>query len=129
MVWHQFIRTGTVTAEQRSAPWTWTSRSGETMQAEAGDWEVRADGETWSVREDIFQASYENVSGNQWRRRGTVSARPAHAGETIETLEGPTTAAAGDWVVRGTDGEQWPVPAEEFARRYAKVDPPLDVTG
>ncbi len=60
--------------------------------------------------------------GNQWRRCGTVFARPAHPGETIETLEGPTTAADGDWVVRGSDGEQWPVPADQFGQRYAEVD-------
>jgi RyR domain len=121
-VWRRFTRIGTVTAEQQSAAWTWTSRSGETMQAGAGDWEVRADGETWSVRDNIFKDSYENVSGNQWRRLGTVSARPARAGETIQTLEGPTTASDGDWVVRGTNGEEWPVPADEFAQRYAEVD-------
>jgi RyR domain len=128
-VWHRFTRIGTVTAEQQSAAWTWTSRSGETMHADAGDWEARADGEIWSVRDNIFQASYENVSGNQWRRRGTVSARRAHAGEIIKTLEGPTTAADGDWVVRGTNGEEWPVPADEFTQRYATVDPSADVTG
>ena len=40
------------------------------------------------------------------------------------TLEGRVTAAEGDWVVRGEQGEKWPVPADEFARRYAKVDAP-----
>lgn len=121
-VWQRFTRRGTVEAEQRGAPWTWTSRSGQTMRADAGDWEIRSDGETWSVRDGIFQASYEYVGSNQWRRRGTVFARPAQPGETIETLEGPTTAADGDWVVRGSDGEQWPVPADQFGQRYAKVD-------
>ena len=123
-----FTRVGTVTAEQRSTPWTWTSRSGQTMQAEAGDWQVQADGETWSVRDHIFRVSYEHVGGNQWRKRGNVFARPAQPGETIETLEGPTTAADGDWVVRGTDGEEWPVPAREFAERYAELDAPADAT-
>ena len=117
-VWQQFTRVGTVNAEQRSTPWTWTSRSGQTMQADAGDWQVQADGATWSVRDDIFQTSYEHVEGNQWRSRGHVSARPAQPGETITTLEGPTTASDGDWVVRGTDGEEWPVPASQFAERY-----------
>lgn len=119
-VWQPYRRVGLVTAEQRSAPWTWTSQSGETMQANAGDWEVRADGQSWSVRDDIFRATYEHVEGAQWRRRGRVLARPAQPGETIETLEGPVTAADGDWVVRGADGEQWPVPADEFAQRYAE---------
>jgi hypothetical protein len=117
-LWQQFTRVGTVTAEQRSTPWTWTSRSGATMQADAGDWQVQADGATWSVRDDIFQTSYEHVEGNQWRRHGDVLARPAQPGETIETLEGPTTASDGDWVVRGADGDEWPVPASQFAERY-----------
>jgi hypothetical protein len=26
-------------------------------------------------------------------------------------------------VVRGTDGEEWPVPGREFAERYAECDP------
>jgi hypothetical protein len=117
-VWQPFTRIGTVTAEQRSTPWTWTSSSDHTMQANAGDWEVQADGETWSVRDDIFRTSYEHLGGSQWRRRGNVFARPAQPGETIETLEGPTTAAEGDWVVRGSGGEEWPVPAREFAERY-----------
>ena len=117
-VWQQFTRVGTVNAEQRNTPWTWTSRSGQTMRANAGDWQVQADGATWSVRDDIFQSTYEHVEGNQWRRRGYVSARPAQPGETITTLEGPTIASDGDWVVRGSDGEEWPVPAAQFAERY-----------
>jgi hypothetical protein len=121
-VWQPFARVGTVTAEQRSTAWTWTSRSGHTMQANAGDWVVRADGESWSVRDKIFQASYEHIDGDQWRRRGEVLARLAGPSETIETLEGPTTAADGDWIVRGADGEEWPIPADEFAQRYVELD-------
>ncbi|HZC94426.1 MAG TPA: hypothetical protein VE400_27995 [Mycobacterium sp.] len=127
-VWQRFSRTGTVTAEQRNSPWTWTSRSGQTMRADAGDWEVQENGETHSVRDDIFRGSYEHVDGNQWRRSGTVSARPAQPGEVIQTLEGPTTAADGDWVVRGTNAEEWPVPAEQFAQRYAEADSSADAT-
>src|ERR1700758_3121522 len=87
-----------------------------------------AGGQTWSVRDNIFRNSYEHVDGNQWRRCGDVLARPAQPGETIETLEGPATASDGDWVVRGADGEQWPVPAREFAERYAEPDTPATAT-
>jgi hypothetical protein len=125
-VWKRFTRIGSVTAEQRSTPWTWTSHSGQTMQASAGDWQIQADGRTWSVRDDIFRTSYEHVDGDQWRRRGDVFARPAQPGEIIKTLEGPTTAADGDWVIRGTDSEEWPVPAQEFAERYTELDPAAD---
>lgn len=123
-LWRSFTRVGTVTAEQRGSPWTWKSDSGQTMRAAAGDWAVQADGKTWSVRDDIFRATYEDVGDGQWRRKGQVQGRPAHAGETINTLEGPTIAADGDWVVRGSDGEQWPVPGDEFARRYVELRPP-----
>jgi hypothetical protein len=123
-LWQPYTRIGTVTAEQRSTPWTWTSQSGQTMQAEAGDWHVESDGAVWSVRDDIFRSSYQHLAGNEWQRRGSVFARQAQPGETIQTLEGPTTASEGDWVVRGSDGEEWPVPAREFAERYAECDTP-----
>lgn len=121
--WRQFRRTGTVIAEQKPESWTWTTRSGDTLTAGAGDWIVReSDGtEAWSVRDDIFRATYEHVDGNTWRRYGAVSARPARGGEIVETLEGRVTAADGDWVVKGEQGEEWPVPADEFERRYEKV--------
>jgi hypothetical protein len=118
-VWHTYRRSGTVTAEQRSAPWTWRSNSGDTMHANAGDWAVSdTDTESWSVRDKIFRATYEHVSGDVWRRTGTVRARPARDGETIATLEGPVLAVAGDWILKGAQGEQWPVSAERFSQRY-----------
>jgi hypothetical protein len=125
-LWQPFTRSGTLTAEQRSKPWRWKSDSGHTMHANAGDWAVQADGKIWSVRDDIFRDTYEETGEGQWRRKGRVLARPAHPGETVNTLEGPTSAAAGDWVVRGSDGEQWPVPGDEFARRYAAFHPPTE---
>lgn len=123
-IWQSFTRVGTVTAEQRQTPWTWTSDSGHTMRAGAGDWAVTEDGKTWSIRDDIFRDTYEPAGDGQWQRKGRVQARPAYPGETVNTLEGPTAAAEGDWVVRGANGEQWPVPGEEFARRYAEFHPP-----
>jgi hypothetical protein len=118
--WQQFRRTGTVVAERRSEPWAWTTRSGDTVRAQAGDWVVRENdvGDTWSVRDDIFRSRYEHIDGDRWRRHGVVTARPARTGEIIETLEGTVTAPEGAWVVRGEQGEEWPVPADEFARRY-----------
>jgi hypothetical protein len=123
-LWQSFTRVGTIAAEQRSAPWTWVSDSGHTMRADTGDWAVQEDGKVWSVRDDIFRDTYEPAGEGRWHRKGQVQARPAYSGETINTLEGPATAAEGDWVVRGSRAEQWPVPGEEFARRYAEFHPP-----
>lgn len=118
--WQRFDRTGTVTARQRSEPWTWTSHTGDTMRAEAGDWEVSDDnGTTWSVNNERFAATYERIGENgQWRRTGNVLARLAVDGEVIETLEGPERVTAGDWIVKGDRGEQWPVPPADFAMNY-----------
>ncbi|OBI88436.1 hypothetical protein [Mycobacterium asiaticum] len=123
-LWRTFTRVGTVAATQRDAPWSWKSESGHTMHADAGDWEVQSDGKTWSVRDDIFHATYEPAGDGLWRRKGVVQARPAQPGETVNTLEGPTVAADGDWVVRGAEGEQWPVPGHEFKQRYSEFHPP-----
>lgn len=118
--WQRFRRIGDVIAEQRDTAWTWRTGSGETMRAEAGDWAVRdVDGdERWSVRDDIFRATYQHEEGDRWQRCGTVRARPAEDGETVATLEGSVRASSGDWVVQGDQGEQWVVPGEQFARRY-----------
>jgi hypothetical protein len=123
-VWEQFERVGIVVAEQRTEAWTWTTETGETLTANAGDWEVRegAGGGSWSVRDDIFHQTYEHVDGSQWRRRGTVLARRARPGESIETLEGTVSAANGDWVIKGDKSELWPVPAEKFAQRYQRIE-------
>ena len=100
-VWQQFRRAGTVVAQRHAAPWSWTSASGQPMHAGAGDWEVRGAGdETWSVRDDIFRSTHEQLDRTRWRRTGLVHARKARAGEVIDTLEGPLTAQAGDWIVR-----------------------------
>ncbi|HZU49089.1 MAG TPA: hypothetical protein VFA16_17815 [Mycobacterium sp.] len=125
-LWQPFVRSGTVTAEQRSTPWTWTSKTGDTMRANAGDWAVHQDGETWSVNDEIFRATYEHVGGRTWRRRGRVLARPAQPGEKVETLEGCATASEHDWVVRGADGEEWPVSGDVFAQRYTELHPSTD---
>lgn len=117
--WQRFRRTGTVIAEQRSEAWSWKSASGQSMQAGGGDWAVGGrSGQTWSVRDDVFQSTHEQLDGTHWRRTGEVRARKARAGEVVETLEGPLTAQHGDWIVRGPAGEEWPVGPEIFREQY-----------
>jgi hypothetical protein len=124
-LWERFCRTGIISADQRHEAWTWTSGSGNTMHGRAGDWAVTdSAGNSWSVRDDIFRENHQHIGNNRWRRTAFVLARPARAGEIIDTLEGPATAADGDWIVRGENGEQWPVPAEQFRQRYHGPAPP-----
>jgi hypothetical protein len=117
--WQRFQRSGTVNAQRLEKPRTWKTESGQALHAQAGDWLVSdGTGRFWSVRDDIFRATYRNVGGDTWKRTGVVLARPARAGEVVDTLEGTVVAAEGDWVVQGGRGEQWPVPKDDFARHY-----------
>ena len=54
----------------------------------------------------------------RYRRIGIVEARRATEEEVVESREGDGTAKPGDWVVRGSEGEQWPVSAEKFRIGY-----------
>jgi len=95
------------------------------MSAAAGDWEVRNEGgRSWSVRDDIFHATYEYVGGHCYRRTGFVHAREARDCETILTLEGPVTAHESDWVLRGDHHDRWVVPGEKFTQRYEPANFP-----
>ena len=42
----------------------------------------------------------------------------------IHTLEGIMTARAGDWIIRGVDGELYPCKAAIFEKTYEAVDEP-----
>ena len=39
----------------------------------------------------------------------------------IKTLEGTMTADAGDWIITGVKGEQWPVRKDIFEETYKKI--------
>ena len=117
-MWETYERVGTVTAKRHRRRWNWMTASGKTARASVGDWEVCDGGNSWPVRNDIFHKSYRHKRGGKWERRGRVLVRPARPGETIHTLEGPVTAAEGDWVIQSHRGEQWPLPSDEFRRRY-----------
>ena len=122
--WHSYRRHGEVTAEQRQVGWTWTMSTGEVMRAQPGDWAVIDDGgNERSVAAAVFAATHERVGPGRYRRSGTVRARPAVAGEVIATLEGDVVAKAGDWIIEGSQGEQWPVPEPQFRKTY---DGPVD---
>ena len=49
--------------------------------------------------------------------------RAAEAEETIETKEGSVGAKAGDAIMTGTEGEQWPIPREKFEQTYDILEP------
>jgi RyR domain len=122
--WAEVTRRGEVTAVRSDTSWTWTSESGATMQGALGDWRVTDDsGRSWSVAPEIFASTYEHVAGDRWRRTGRAWARRAVPGEVITSREGRQTAADGDWVIRGSQGEEWVTTSEHFAASYEISEP------
>jgi hypothetical protein len=123
--WLNVTRRGEVTATVLETDWRWQAKTGDWLQARAGDYQVRNDeGETWSVEPEIFNRTYEHVGYDRWRRTGRVSAQRAVPGELVITLEGPVTAHPGDWVIKGTAGEQWITSAEHFQKSYKVMTAP-----
>jgi hypothetical protein len=120
--WLEVSRRGEVTATVLDADWRWQTRTGDWLQARAGDYQVRNDeGETWSVEPEIFSRSYRQVGDDRWRRTGRVLAQPAVPGELVISREGPVFANQGDWIIKGTAGEQWITSAAHFAESYQVI--------
>lgn len=121
--WGTWERSGTVTATRLHGRTEWTTSSGDRLVGEPGDWRVGSGTESHTVRDPIFRATHRPLGGDLWSRSGTVRARRATRTEHVATLEGVATARAGDWVVVGQEGEQWPVPDGDFRERYRRPAP------
>ena len=48
--------------------------------------------------------------------------RIAEQPETVQTLEGAVEAPAGAYIMTGTKGENWPIPADKFKETYDIID-------
>jgi hypothetical protein len=65
------------------------------------------------------------ASGRAWfraRKTGAIAARQLELDQTVETLEGPVMAKAGDWLCRGAAGELWPQSSAELEARYEATE-------
>jgi hypothetical protein len=120
--WVTFRRRGEVTAVRRDEPWSWTTSDGSQMHGAAGDWEVAADdGAPRSVKSSIFEQTHEHLAGDRYRRVGELRGRPARPGEVVHSLEGDQRAGFGQWVLRGVEGEEWLIPADQLETTYDRV--------
>lgn len=70
-----------------------------------------------------------DAAAKQWSRRAIVlSVSFATEQGIIRTLEGPIAFQAGDALVVGTRGEQWPIEVEQFLLLYEPSMPEQDPT-
>lgn len=108
-----------VTARLLEEQIEWINSTGDVMRGEPGDWMITdATGGVRTIKDSQLRASYRHVSGDVWQREGQVRATRVDVDTEVDTLEGPATARAGDWIVTSEDGAQWPVPDDEFRTGY-----------
>lgn len=79
------------------------------------------------VRIEAFQFQDErtfNEMANEWGQKFLIDVlyfAPTNL-IVINTLEGKMTAKPGDWIVKGTEGEFYPVKDSVFKRKYEAVE-------
>jgi hypothetical protein len=115
----RFRRTGAVRAQRLTAEHTWVQHNGDVLQGEAGDWRVvDQEGGERTVGDPQFRASHLHRGGEKWDRTGVFLAWQVTETTVVRTLEGPSTASAGEWVVESPGGDRWPVSAQVFRQGY-----------
>lgn len=111
-----------VTATRLDERKIWRTATGSNLTAQPGDWLLCDGNDNWTVAADVFRATYRNLGGDQYAKFTIVRARQLSSRTTINTLEGPSLAEPGDWLVGNPGGDAWPVPRADFGRRYEKVE-------
>jgi len=115
----RFRRIGAVRAKRLTAQHTWVQENGDVLQGEPGDWRVMdPEGGERTVGDPQFRASHLHRGGEEWDRTGVFLAWQVTETTVVRTLEGPSTASAGDWIVESPGGERWPVKAQAFRQGY-----------
>ena len=89
-----------------------------------GDWLVDCLGDVYTIDQDSFAETYEEVSSGRYVKRAIVWAEQAAKSGSIRTKEGSTKYSAGDWLVYNDPDREdgYAVSEEEFLRRYEPDD-------
>jgi hypothetical protein len=97
---------------------------GAEQHCKAGDWLVNNGGDTYTVDHDTFARTYSEVAPGQFRKTALVWAEQKAAAGAVNTREGTTHYAAGDYLVSNDEAwhDVYAVSAQKFAEMYEPVD-------
>lgn len=107
-----------VTARRLDEPSTWRTLAGSVMQSEIGDWHVTERFSSWTVKAQVFEATYVHLPDGRYRKTSLVHAARMTETAIITTLEGTSLVKPGNWIVRNETGESWPMTDDDFTRFY-----------
>jgi len=97
---------------------------GSTQRCQPGDWLVDNGGDIYTVNEETFARTYRRVATGAYVKVTPVWAEKATEAGAIQTKEGTTNYAAGDYLVfneaGGKDG--YATAAAKFDEMYERVD-------
>lgn len=97
---------------------TWDGPHGSVLSAKTGDWLLTDGRSEWVVTNEIFQSTYEKLTGLRYKKTARVRARRLNRAVLVNTIEGRVEAWPGDWVVQNPSGDYWPIRHDDFTRRY-----------
>ncbi len=97
---------------------------GADQSCHAGDWVVNNNGEVYTVNNESFTRTYQQVSPGVYYKEGTVWAERADRAGVIKTEEGETHYDAGAYVVSNSnDGtDSYAVEHVKFEKMYELYD-------
>jgi hypothetical protein len=114
----RYRSTAVVRATRLARPYTWRTARGSALSARAGDWRLSDGVEEWTVEADIFARTYRRLPDGRFTKDAPVDAARTDRPLDVPTCEGVARAEAGDWVLRGVDGELWTVTDAYFRSTY-----------
>jgi hypothetical protein len=93
---------------------------GGTQTCKAGDWLVNNDGDVYTVDAQTFARTYERVGDGKYVKVTPVWAEVARESGQVQTKEGTTEYAAGDYLVFNEEngGDPYAVTARRFEEMY-----------
>lgn len=116
-----YKKSATVSAEKLIQNASWVTENGSTMIGLSGDYLVSDRNSQWTVKEDIFEKTYQQLEDGSWQKTASIEAIPLLVNCNIETLEGIAVGFAGDYLARGANDEIWPIPKDVFESSYSLV--------
>lgn len=114
----RYVSSAVVEARPVATERAFRSARGSDLVGRSGDWLVTDGTSEWVVAATIFDRAYRELSDGRFAKDAPVRAVQVEQRVQVTTLEGSATAEAGDWVLRGIDGEMWPVTDEFFRNNY-----------
>lgn len=93
---------------------------GSDQQCKTGDWIVDNDGDCYTINNDSFTSTYQQVSPGRYKKIAPVWAEQAGSAGKIITKEGSTHYEAGDYIVynSGDNADGYAVSKDKFEDMY-----------